>query len=466
MPFTQISFFSKTKPKKKGTPMKGKLHNWSGIATIALLAAIVFGAPSRADAAATPDPVRAWNKLALDTVRLRNPNLSDAQAARLYAMVNAAMFDAVNGIITRQDADKSRYPALIAPTNMAKGDQYAAASAAAHAVLSGEYPEFKTSMYDPQLTSDLAALGKGAKSDGQTWGAYVGNQVRNSRANDGSTPVESQSPDPDPVGHFRATWSGTQFRNLAPFGIANSSIYVGDGPAPLESLDYAGTWAKLKLIGNAANTDQGKLDTFRFWSLGGGTSQPPGAWIQIAQAVTAANPLPLPEQSRLFALVSMAMADTVAPTVMTKWLYKHWRPATAIREADSDGNTLTEPPEPGWFPRAGTSPTAIGTTPEYWSGHSSFSVAAATALAGFYCADNIPFTFVSDSAVSFNLPARSYSSFFAAAAEAGQSRVVGGIHFEFSNEEGLAAGRAITAEILANKLLVRNGPTHFGRCPR
>ena len=49
--------------------------------------------------------------------------------------------------------------------------------------------------------------------------------------------------------------------------------------------------------------------------------------------------------------------------------------------------------------------------------------------------------------------------------EAGQSRVVGGIHFEFSNEEGLASGRGVAAEILATKLLRRLGPTHFGRCP-
>ena len=94
------------------------------------------------------------------------------------------------------------------------------------------------------------------------------------------------------------------------------------------------------------------------------------------------------------------------------------------------------------------------------------SLAAAAALAGFYCADDIPFTFLSDSGAAFNLPPRTYPSFSAAANEAGQSRVVGGIHFEFSNEDGLASGKAVAAEILANKLLLRNGPTHFGRCPQ
>jgi PAP2 superfamily protein len=295
------------------------------------------------------------------------------------------------------------------------------------------------------------------------WGAYVGAQVLAARANDGSTPDESQPPDPDPVGHFRVSWSGTQFRNLAPFGIADSSIYVGDGPPRLDTLDYAGAFAEVKLIGNDAIPDQEKLDTFRYWALGNNTSQPPGAWLQVALAVTGQNPLALPEMTRLFALVSMSMADTVAPTYMTKYIFKHWRPTTAIREANTDPNPLTDAdPYPNWTSRA----LSVGGSPEYWSGHSAFSAAAAAALAGFYCDDNIPFTLLPDT-TSPNPPnqPRTYPSFSAAANEAGQSRVVGGLHFEFSNEDALDAGRAITAEILANKLFLRNGPTHFGQCP-
>ena len=79
--------------------------------------------------------------------------------------------------------------------------------------------------------------------------------------------------------------------------------------------------------------DADKLATFQHWSLGSGTSQPPGAWIQVGLAFTAAHPLALPEQVRLFALTSMAMADTVAPTVMTKFIFHLWRPTTAIHPA-------------------------------------------------------------------------------------------------------------------------------------
>jgi hypothetical protein len=289
--------------------------------------------------------------------------------------------------------------------------------------------------------------------------------VRTARASDGSTPDESQAPDLDPVGHFRVNWFGTQFRNLAPFGIAKSSIYEGQGPPALNSLDYAAAFAEIKLLGNQAHPDQGELDTFNYWSLGSRTSQPPGAWLQVALSVTEAHPIPLPEMTRLFALVSMAMADTVAPTYATKYKYKHWRPTTAIREASTDTNPLTDyEPETNWMSRANG---AVGGSPEYWSGHSSFSAAAATVLAGFYCDDNVSFTLTTD-ATPPNPPnqPRTYASFSAAATEAGHSRVVGGFHFEFSDEEGSASGRAIATEILDNKLLLRNGQTHFGQCPR
>lgn len=432
-----------------------------GRATRALLAlmlvATVLWAPAARSGPPAPqiDPVRSWNEQALRTAREKS--LSDAQSARLYAMVNVAMYDAVNGVLSRH-GNGDRTHALIDGTDApAQADIYAAAVGAAHAVLSGEYPD-RIALYDAQREEDLGGLDPNAPTtEGEAWGAHVGEAVRAARANDGSSPTQSQPAGAGP-GQFRASWSGVQFRNLTPFGIADPSIYMGDGPPALNSLDYAGAFAEVKLIGNAAIADAGKLDTFRYWSLGGGTSQPPGAWIQVGLRVTETRPLALADQARLFALVSMALVDTVAPTYTTKYVFRHWRPATAIREADTDGNPFTDP-DPNWVPRA----INIGTSPEYWSGHSSFSAAGAAALAGFFCADNIPFTFVSDSAPGGQ--ARNYPSFSAAADEAGLSRVVGGIHFNFGNKDGLAAGRAVADEILATKLLLEGGPTHLGECP-
>jgi hypothetical protein len=401
-------------------------------------------------------PIHTWNELALATVR--DGRLSDAQAARLYAMVNVAMYDAVNGIDSARGRDR-RDHALVGPAGApVNGNRYAAASAAAHAVLTQLYPPL-AGTYQGQLDTDLAAIANGRpKASGAAWGARVGTQVVALRQNDGSTPNETQPGGTGP-GVFRAAWSGVQFRNLAPFAIADPSRYVTSGPPPMISTEYAAALATVKILGSAAIPDQYALETYEFWASNVGSSQPPGEWIKVALIVSnqQSEPLALSRSARLFALLGMALSDAVAPTFTTKYTYQSWRPATAIREADTDGNPYTDA-DPGWAPRAG----GIGGSPEHTSGHSSFAGAGTTILRGFFCADNISFELRSDSAP--NTPRR-YRSFSHAEAEAGWSRILGGIHFDFSNQAGLWAGRGIADEVLATALLRAHGPTHFGQCP-
>jgi membrane-associated phospholipid phosphatase len=316
----------------------------------------------------------------------------------------------------------------------------------------------RSASYDAQLAADLARLHPGRPRDlGVSWGRQVAQQVLDSRANDGSRPVESQPAGSGP-GVFRAEWSGVQYRNMRPFAVADLGGFVPGPPPALDSLDYAAAFAEVALLGNAALPAPDKLATFQFWSLPAGSVQPPGEWVKIALDVSGARRLALEDAARLMALVSMALADTTIVTVRTKFQYRHWRPTTAIREADTDGNPLTAP-DPSWTSRAGS----VGSSPEYVSGHSSFSGAGAAALARFFCADRIRFTHTTDSAPGGE--ARTYPSFSAAAAEAGRSRVFGGQHFEFSNQTGLAIGRNVAAEVLATRLLYRTGPTHHGECP-
>jgi hypothetical protein len=399
------------------------------------------------------DVVRAWNELALATVRATNG--SDAQAARLYAMVNVAMYDAVNGLAAPNDR---RASALVAPVANANGDPVAAAAGAAHDVLVGLYPD-RAATYDGQLAADLAGAGPGGQTDhGREWGAAVAAGVLSARANDGSSPTETQPAGSGP-GKFASSWSGVQFRNLKPFVIADPDSYVSAGPPSLGSIDYAAAYNEVKIVGSAANPDDAKLATFRYWSLGSNTDQPPGAWVQVAEVVSQAQGLSLAETARLLALETMTMADTVAPTYKTKFVSDSWRPTAAIRQIGTDDGNPNTTADPTWTARAGSA----GSSPEHWSGHSSFSASAAAVLAGFFCNDNVPFSLVTDSAPGGQ--SRSYSSFSAAAAEAGRSRVVGGFHFEFSNQAGLAAGRAIADDVLAHALLVERGAAHHGSCP-
>jgi hypothetical protein len=423
---------------------------------IAVIVSLTPVGPARAEQL-PHNPIHSWNEQALETVRALR--LSDAQAARLYAMVNVAMYDAVNGIDAARGGDR-RTHALVAPASAPmNGHRYAAAAAAAHAVLSLEYPT-RVTIYQAQLDADLAEIEDGqAETSGLAWGVSVGNQVVALRQNDGATPNETQPGGTGP-GVFRAAWSGVQFRNLAPFAIADSSQYVTSGPPPLVSAKYAAAFAEVKALGNAAIPDPQAFEIFQFWASNTGTSQPPGEWLKVAIIVSnqQSEQLSLSDHARLFALLGMALADAVAPTFTTKYTYHFWRPATAIREADSDNNPATEA-DPAWEPRAGS----IGGSPEHISGHSSFAGAGTTILRGFFCSDTISFALQSDSAP--NGPRR-YQSFSQVEAEAGRSRILGGLHFAFSNEGGLQLGRGVASEILATTLLRTHGPTHRGPCPR
>jgi membrane-associated phospholipid phosphatase len=416
------------------------------LALVLSLAGVGLSAP--ADAEPELDSVRVWNELALAAVRATRA--TDADAARTYAMVNAAIYDAVNGLTS-----PARAHALIPGPGPRDADPHAAAVAAAHTVLVRLDPD-RTVGYDTQLRADLAGLRPGHRRDaGVRWGREVAQRVVASRADDGSTPVQSQPAGSGP-GVFRAEWSGVQYRNVRPFAVINPAVYIPGPPPALDSLDYAAAFAEVALLGDAGIPAPDKLATFQFWSVPAGTGQPAGEWVKIALPLS--RGLPLPTSARLMALLTMTLADTTIPTVGTKFNYRHWRPATAIREAETDGNPLTQP-NPSWTARAGST----GGTPEYPSGHSSYSGAAAAVLAGFFCADNIRFVHTTDTAPGGQ--GRTYSSFSAAAAEAGRSRVFGGQHFEFSNQAGLAIGRDVATEVLATRLLKRTGPTHHGDCP-
>jgi hypothetical protein len=332
----------------------------------------------------------------------------------------------------------------------------AAASTAAHAVLTALFPA-RAAGFDALLESELSRLGTGKRvKAGRRWGATVGARVLEARANDGSGPNEVQPP-VQGVGRFPVTWGQVQYRNLRPFAIQTPAEYVSPGPPPPGSLDYAAAFGEVKLLGNAAIPDAAKQNIFQYWSLAGGTVQPPGEWVRITLNIAANRELDLSDRVRLLALVTISLADTVGPTLTSKFTHSHWRPATAIAGAAEDENPNTDA-DPTWRPRAG----GAGGTPEHTSGHSSFSAAAATVLAGFFCQDNIAFSHATDSSAG---QSRSFISLSDAADEAGRSRIFGGLHFEFSNQAGLVAGRGVANEVLSRALLKKKGRTHLGSCP-
>jgi hypothetical protein len=393
----------------------------------------------------------------MSTVRVLR--LGDAQAARAYAMVDVAMYDAVNGIAGRP---VDREPALVAPVPGTVGDPQVAAATAAHDVLVGLYPA-RTSTYDAVLAATPQGRSPALAAAGKRWGEYVAERVLAARAHDGSQDNETLGAGSG-AGVFPVVWSGMQFHALTPFAIDDPESYVSAGPPELTGEAYATAYNVVKSLGKApaagaaTSTDDARLATFRYWALSGGTNQPPGAWLQVASSLSQARGLSLDETARLFALEAMALADTVAPTYETKARFRAWRPFTAIRQTQYDDNNPLTDADPQWTPRGGG---GDGSSPEHWSGHSSFSAAGATVLAGAFCTDDISFTLDTDSTET---SARTYGSFSEAASEAGLSRVYGGLHFPFSNEAGLDAGRAIGTEVLTTALQPRHAELVGGDC--
>ena len=392
-----------------------------------------------------------WNEHALNTVR--QGKLETAVAGRIYAMVNVAIYDAVNGIDVAEGFSKQEH-ALVAPFKSElffflgrdapkNASRHAAATAAAYTVLSKLHPE-NQAIYKTQLIADLADSGDRQWAlKGEEWGVYVGKKVVAKRSNDGSLP-ELIISGKKKIGIFRKDFPSAQYANLKPFAISDPVKYRSPGPPALNSPEYAKAFNEVKRLGNSAFPDKDKESLFMFWKGGKGSSRPPGEWMKVAMLLAENKALSISSTAKLFALLGMAMGDTVAVGWDNKRHFMHWRPADAIRNADADGNPATEQ-DAEWVPRNGST----GSAPEHFSGTACFAGAGSTILKGFFSSDNISFTFEGDNAVA---GPKTFNSFSEAAAEAGRARIYAGIHFEFSIQGGQKAGRDLANEILLTKL--------------
>ena len=235
----------------------------------------------------------------------------------------------------------------------------------------------------------------------------------------------------------------------------NGSQFRPPPPPELDSAQWASEFNLTKELGRADSATRTPEQTAiaRFWADGGGTVTPPGHWNVIARDIANQRGNTLEQNARLFALLNMAEADAAIIAWDCKYAFNFWRPITAIPNADTDGNPDTVS-DPTWTPLLVTP-----NFPEYISGHSTFSGAAAAVLAVFFGSDDIPFTTTSE-----DLPgvSRSYSSFSQAAEEAGMSRIYGGIHFLSADLNGLASGAELGGYVAENFLLPMRGKANRG----
>jgi hypothetical protein len=227
---------------------------------------------------------------------------------------------------------------------------------------------------------------------------------------------------------------------VRPLLIDDPSRFAPPPPPALSSARYARDFAEVKEVGarDSARRSPDQTAAAAFW-----TAFAAPTWNSAARQAVARHPgLSLVERARLFALMTGAMADAAVVGWAAKFRYGVWRPVTAIRLADTDGNDATGA-DAGWEPLITTPPF-----PCYVSGHAIFAGAAARVLAGVLGDDRMNLEITN---ADLGLT-RSFHSFSELAQEAHEVRIWSGVHFRSSQEQGLAAGQRIAAAILTTRL--------------
>ncbi len=397
---------------------------------------------------ARADVVIDWDIVLLNAIRAdRTP---PPKASRAMALVHVAIFDAVNGIL----GGYTPFHVTTSPPGGALPE--AAAAAAAHQALVALFPA-QQATFDAALVTSLAALPDGAaKIAGVSWGKAVADEILDLRADDHAGQVLSYE---SPTG---AHWWIPTPPALAPALLPNwplvtpwcmtkgSQFRVGPKPSSASGA-YTAAFREVKRLGekNSTSRTADQTQIALFWADGAGTATPPGHWLLVAQGVSQQEHLSLLENARLFALLGITVADAAIVSWDAKYAYNDWRPVTGIQHADTDGNPDTIA-DPAWEPLIATPPF-----PSYTSGHSTFSGSSSRLLELFFGTDAFSFSTTTD-----GLPGvtRSFTSFSQAAEEAGQSRVYGGIHWQYDNQAGLTSGRTLAEHVFFGFLTPVSAP--------
>jgi membrane-associated phospholipid phosphatase len=380
-----------------------------------------------------------WNQLALQAIG--QARLNPVVTSRALAITQAAVFDAVNAI----DRSFESYHAHVHASRGASLE--AAAAQAAHDTLTALLPG-QAGTFDSALAADLVGIPPGRARQGTEIGQEVARQILDWRSTDGSGASVPYTPGTEP-GNWQPTPPAflpalaPQWSYVTPFAMTSGSQFRPAAPPALDSDAYAAAFNEVKDLGRVDSLTRTEEQTqiARFWNDGLGTAFAPGYWNRIAQTVATEQGLSLAGEAHLFALLNIATADALISCWDAKYTYNLWRPVTAIGAADTDGNSATEP-DASWSPLLVTP-----NFPSYTSAHSTVSGAAAEVLTALF-GDHYDFT-VSAVSVSYT---RSFASFEAAAAEAGRSRIYGGIHYSFDNLNGLAVGGEVGDYVVGNFL--------------
>ena len=389
------------------------------------------------------NPVLQWNRTLLVIVRTPGAQPATVHPTRSFAIMHAAIYDAVNAI------DSTHRPYLVHLSGVPRSaSQEAAAAVAAHQVLVALYPAFQAAL-DTALQQSLAQIPDGDdKLEGIRIGQTVADRILALRSNDGSNakpipyvfgtaPGDYQSTPPN----FPPQPQFTHWSRVTPFALERASQFRPGPPPPLTSDTYSDAFNQIKSLGiaNSTTATADEALTGRFWN---GAIQ--NYWNEIAQTVSLAHSLTTAQNARLFALLNLSFADDVIAFYDAKYTYNFWRPVTAIRAGDSNNNPETVA-DPNWLPEVGkTAPD-----PSYPGAHAVISATGAEVLISYFERDRFDLNVTSEVLPGVE---RSFTSISAAAEEATLSRIFGGQHFRFDLTTGQRLGRDVADFVLDNFL--------------
>jgi PAP2 superfamily len=400
------------------------------------------------DSTTQPNVVVDWNKALLAIVRTPGAQPATVHPTRSFAIMHAAIYDAVNAI------DRTHKPYLVRLRDVSRfASQDAAADAAAHAVLVALYPKFQATL-DAQLQQLLAQIPDGSdKTEGLTVGQNVAQRILALRSTDGSANAPTPFVFVNEPGSYQSTPPNfpkqpqfTNWSHVTPFALERANQFRPGPPPTLTSDTYSDVLNEVQSLGikgsTTASPDQAL--TGRFWN---GAIQ--NYWNEIAQAAALAHNLTTAQNARLFALLNLAFADDVIAFYDAKYTYNLWRPVTAIREAATDGNRQTLA-DPNWLPQVGN------TTPDpaYPGAHAVISASGLSVLVSFFGKNHLDFTVTSEVLPGVD---RSFTSFSAAAEEATLSRIFAGVHFRSDLTAGQRLGRQVADFVVDNLLTSEHG---------
>jgi PAP2 superfamily len=384
-----------------------------------------------------------WNRFLLDLQATPGDQPSTVHPTYNLALMHAAIYDAIVSI------DRSASPYLTTVHGPHSASLSAAADAAAHDTLAALYPALAPSI-DQQYAAELAQIPDSRhKEQGVDVGQAVAQEILAARADDGSTAsLLPFTPGTNP-GDYQLTPPGfaapvfTHWRFVKPFALRQANQFRPPPPPALTSPQYAAAINEVKTLGTAQGStrtpDQTQIGLF--WN-------PPiwATWNRIAESAALGHDGTLSGDARTFAALNLTFADSVIAFYDAKYRYAFWRPVTAIRNADSDGNPDTVA-DPNWTPLSATAPD-----PSYPGAHGTVSAAGAAVLSSIY-GNDFQFTVTSPALPGVE---RGFASFSQAAEEASVSRIYNGNHTRVDQVAGEDLGRDVAGVVTANLLTPRH----------